>query len=263
MHAVLPLSLLILFAATPITHERALSRRCETARTEGEVILSNDNRVIVNPSLSARDRNGLLRYSWSDTRFTPQVRDMTSADVNDDGKNELIVVWADTGRSAGGLLVLTEEGDELRESTSFVRRDYLPIRVEAGDVDADGKIEVAVLLFDRAKRASERFAMKFHLFDLRDGRLAPRWFSEREVEDFRFVDWEGHGRLLVLERAYSSHAVRLFRWDRFGFWLEKNMLVSTSPIHLERDARRVVVREAVGNRSVICEEGRVITARYP
>jgi hypothetical protein len=246
-------------AEQPIPRERASERRGDGSRSGGRILISGGPDLEVSADAEIRDGGNRLLYACSDTRLDAKVRDMTAADLDGDGREELLLAIGDVAGSSGGVIILEWDGEALREITSFMRRDYLPLRIEAGDADGDGETEVAVLLYDRAKRDPASFAMKFHLFDLKGGRLAPLWFSEREVEDFRIVDWAGAGRLLALERMPAGHALRLFRWENFGFWLEKTVLVSEKPVCLEGDARRVVVREADGNRSVIVQNGLVLS----
>jgi hypothetical protein len=246
-------------SASPISHDRALERRGVGARTSGPITLESGVVIEVSSNGKIHDARNRLLYAWPTEREDARVRDMTAKDLDGDGRRELILAFADAARSSGGIAILEFEDGALRERSAFTRRDYLPLRVEAGDADDDGETELAVLLYDRAKADPASFAMKFHLFDLRENRLAPRWFSEREVEDFRIVEWDGHGRLLALERTSDGHALKLFRWENFGFWLEKTLLVSERPVRLEGDARRVIVREPESRKFVVCENGRVMT----
>ncbi len=103
---------------------------------------------------------------------------------------------------------------------SYPRRARM---ASAADIDADGRIELLVLVY-KSTRYDRKPAWRPFVYSLTDGIWAAKWLGSRvgrPLLEAAFVSTPKGYRLLTLERCGHGRTVlTLYHWTGFGFWGE-------------------------------------------
>lgn len=150
--------------------------------------------------------------------FGERVVSRCTADLNNDGVAETLRLEGGYG-PFGKYLVITESGIEIMR---FDLSDINPWKVQTADVDGDGKREVSLGVYTRA-RSDPELNKRLFLFRLTDKGLYPVWLGTRlskPFEDYAFSDLDGDGRdeLVAVEfLADGRKVLNIYKWKGFGF----------------------------------------------
>lgn len=144
------------------------------------------------------------------------ARQILLANLN--GKPHVIVLLA-----RGGVRIYKVESDGLRELWAGLER-LNPWKIQAADVDADGKVEIGIGVYKKA-RFHPVMAKRPFIYGWDGKQLYPEWLGSRlsrPFTDFVLADFGKAGTKLVAieETKDGEHELAVYRWDGFGFTRE-------------------------------------------
>ena len=150
-----------------------------------------------------------------------------SRDLDGDGTLEILAITSEgsvAGHPIGGEVVLLKETDG--QLLPVWRRAGLnPWKLETGDVDGDGPMEIAVGVW-KTSPFDPVTAKRVFVYSWDGETVHPKWLGSRlarRFDDFILcdIDSDGWDELIALEIAESeNHRVAAYRWHTFGFeWL--------------------------------------------
>jgi hypothetical protein len=150
-----------------------------------------------------------------------------SVDLDGDGIIEIIVITYEElsdGHPMGGNILIFKESEE-GLSLACTKEGLNPWKLEIGDVDGDGQMDIAVGVWKESPL--DPVMAKRVFFYTWDGEaLQKKWLGSRlsrRFDDFALYDinFDGWDELIALEAGERDmHRVAVYRWDIFGFeWL--------------------------------------------
>ena len=152
-----------------------------------------------------------------------EIIDMKVYDIDNDGNDELIVI---DSANENIILFEIEQIDSEFAIEEIYRKNFSdidPWMVEAGDVDADGIVEIFIGVNKRTEFYEDIRNRPFY-YSWNCEKLQKKWtgsyFSEKELIDVRFADLFESGRdeTIVLERnKEGKYVVSIYSWLGFGF----------------------------------------------
>lgn len=158
-------------------------------------------------------------------------------DINHDLKEELLVITGsgkvqtlDTGEKYGDHLTIYSDFKLINNTPVFKGEpdaifdlsDIKPFRVQAGDIDGDGEVELSVSVYKTAK-FHPVLAKRPFFYSLKDGELQPVWLGSRLARPFAEyilsdVDEDGIDEIVSIEwMDDGKQVVALYDWKGFGF----------------------------------------------
>lgn len=160
------------------------------------------------------------------------------ADMDHDTKDELLVITSDnahnaldTGQPYGDFLKLYSEFEIVNDRPivkgepdyTFDLSDIKPLRVQAGDINGDGGMEIAVCVYKTTK-FHPVLAKRPFFYDLTaDGELESVWLGSRLARPFEQyilsdVDQDGIDEIISIEWTKNGNKVAaVYDWKGFGF----------------------------------------------
>jgi len=146
----------------------------------------------------------------------PWVAHVTSADLDRDGRPEILACEAQRGE----LVWLRPEGagaDATLVETVLAKDLAGPVHVEAADMDRDGDLDLLVSCMGQVFPSNDRVGSLVLLVNDGQQRFAPRVLLERvaRVNDARAADFDRDGRMdiVVAQFGYLQGEVRVL-WQR-------------------------------------------------
>jgi hypothetical protein len=148
------------------------------------------------------------------------------------GDGALYLVTASSPADAGDSLVhisIESTPQKMDGIEGYLRRRFsrhlghlAPWKVRLADVDGDGRRELVLGVFKRA-RFDPVLRKRLFVYDWPGDNLVPRWLGSRlslPFDDFAFVDCNRDGKeeLLALEQGPGGRRrLMLYEWNGFGF----------------------------------------------
>lgn len=171
------------------------------------------------------------------TRPQDNIVSWFEADMDNDSKNELLVIT----RSHPDMVLETGEayGDYIRQYSEFRivnnrpvikgkanyefdLSDIKPLKIQAGDINGDGVMELSVCTYKTTK-FHPVMAKRPFFYDLSDGSLEPVWLGSRLARPFDqyiLYDLDRDGLDEIVSIEWTERGNRLFAaydWKGFGF----------------------------------------------
>lgn len=160
-----------------------------------------------------------------------------AADMDNDSKDELLVIMdghpdmvLDTGEAYGSYIRQYSEFKIVNNQPlikgepdyEFDLSSIKPLQIQAGDINGDGVMELAVCTYKTTK-FHPVLAKRPFFYDLSDGNLEPVWLGSRLARPFdQYIlydlDGDGVDEIISIERTEKGN--RLFAaygWKGFGF----------------------------------------------
>jgi hypothetical protein len=184
------------------------------AITERDLMLIKEK---MNESKAAKIRERIKALFSTDE----VVMDITFSDLDGDSKEEALAIIGRSHKKYGKrLLILSLEDEKIWKDIDITELN--PWRIEAGDIDGDGKNEVLVGVYKRTRFDPERKNRLF-VYDWYQDDLFPKWLGSSlslPFYDFALgdVDGEGKDELVSLEWLKDGGSrVMIYKWSGFGF----------------------------------------------
>ena len=142
--------------------------------------------------------------------------------------------------------------------------DYNFWDMSVGDVDGDGRQEVALCTYSQTAR-DPNYARRFFVYGWdKQGDLYPMWRGSQLCRPYvtaalADVTGDDAAELVSVERALSGKlVVVVYRWNQFGFWglgrtAEYDAIGTVTPLRTERGSKglRIACRRGVRNLQVL------------
>lgn len=162
--------------------------------------------------------------------------------------------------------VLLGEPDEV-----FDLSELKPMRVQAGDIDGGGVVEIAVCVYKTAK-FHPVLAKRPFFYNIKDGELSSVWLGSRLARPFvdyilSDVDQDGIDEIISIERLENENQViAIYDWKGFGFevktvseeWQGKAIFLS----HTNRKQEKIQIRIAGENYQISLIQGEIQKSKY-
>lgn len=167
----------------------------------------------------------------------PNIVSWYVCDIDGDSREELLLITAasadlrlDTGEVYGDTLAVYDSY-KIRKNRPVVQAEpeavfdlasIKPLKVLAGDIDGDGRVEIGVCVYKTAKFHPVPAKRPF-FYALQDGQLQPVWLGSRLARpfaDYRLFDLDGDGvdEIVSIESVQSGNQLlALYDWKGFGF----------------------------------------------
>lgn len=160
-----------------------------------------------------------------------------TADMDNDSNDELLIVVSsnpgmtlDTGEAYGDYIKQYSDFEIVNHEpvikgepdVSFDLTDIKPLKIQAGDINGDGVMEIAVCVYKTTK-FHPVLAKRPFFYDVVDGGLEPVWLGSRlsrPFDQYILNDLDGDGIDEIISIEQSEHGNRLFAvydWKGFGF----------------------------------------------
>jgi hypothetical protein len=149
---------------------------------------------------------------------TEKVISACTEDLNNDGNNEELCIKGKRGRWYGERLVIRYNARVFE----YDMEDLKPWKVQAADVDGDGKKEISIAVFKTARYHPVEAKRPFIYNWSKDG-MSPKWLGSRlsrPFEDYIFtdIDSDGMDELVSIELLSNGRkTVNSYKWKGFGF----------------------------------------------
>lgn len=163
---------------------------------------------------------------------TLRVVSSSISDLDKDGRKEIIILTGKEGEYYGDGLIIFEMlpvaiPDSIRSGPliqifSYSLGDLKPWKVQAADVDGDGKEEISVGVYKEA-RFHQVLAKRPFLFNWHGDTISPKWLGSRlarPFEDYIFADIDADGLDELVSIELSANGEKLlnsYKWKGFGF----------------------------------------------
>ena len=169
----------------------------------------------------------------SEKPVSEKITASLSRDLDADGRGEEVRITCTRCAAKppqGGRVVLVKAaGKTIRPPFELHRLN--PWKLTSGDVDGDGRFEVAVGVYKKS-RYDPVWAKRVFFYKLGKERLLPKWLGSRlsrRFDDFVLADLDGDAthELVALERRPGGgHLLGVYRWHSFGFrWVGSSQKV--------------------------------------
>jgi len=212
--------------------------------------------------------------------FWPGVVSLCVGDADGDGLDDMLLLTGggcleEAGLRYADMLLLCDmpkagQAPVVRTSLDLTR--LRPLKIQLGDIDGDGRLEIALCVY-KETTFDPQPAMRPFFYRWEDGDLAPVWRGSRlarPFDDYRLADLDGDGRaeLVSVEAlADGGRLICVYRWRDFGFeWVaESNAL--PAPLTFETSGRSVnrkpfvIVRNGNARRYTVRLENNELTIR--
>ena len=169
----------------------------------------------------------------------PDIISWFTADISYDGKEELLLITKDSsdgamsldsGEPYGRYIDIYSEYDIQNNIPKpqgeplyrFDLTDIKPLYIQAGDIDGDGTVEIAVCVYKTAEFHPVPAKRPF-FYDLQDGQLEPVWLGSRLSRPFADyilfdVDRDDIAEIISIEYTENGNKVlAVYDWKGFGF----------------------------------------------
>lgn len=141
------------------------------------------------------------------------------ADLDNDGVVEELLLEGESKSGYADFLSVRSGGQEISRS---LLKELKPWKVQAADVDGDGKPEISVGVFKTARFDPVPDKRPF-IYNWNQNGLSPKWLGSRlsrPFDDYIFSDVDGDGmdELISIEHlADGKKVINSYKWKGFGF----------------------------------------------
>lgn len=172
------------------------------------LILSSKGEILENYHLAGRNRN---------------IISSCIEDLNNDGYNNILLLIGEKGAEfADTLMILSFDGETIREVHHQSFQILNPWKVQTCDVDGDGQKEISLGVYKEAQ-LHPVMAKRPFIYEWQKGMLVPKWRGSRlsrPFSDYIFLDLDGSGsdELIAIESLENGEKVlHAYKWKGFGF----------------------------------------------
>ena len=153
------------------------------------------------------------------------LKDVSSflSDYDGDGNDDVFLLLGKEGEPYGErLIVLDFDGKTVQKTYDAPFGKLNPWKVQVCDVDGDGKKEVSLGVYTRAKYHPV-YARRPFLYEFHNRRLYPKWLGSRlsrPFDDYVFCDVDGDKKdeLISVETTQDGKKeLNAYQWTGFGF----------------------------------------------
>ncbi|NLG89518.1 MAG: VCBS repeat-containing protein [Clostridiaceae bacterium] len=148
---------------------------------------------------------------------------VSSGDLDNDGKKELVLILRRPGDEYGkSLVIMSFQKNDGNRIQSYDMNDLNPWTVHIADVDGDGMKELSVGVYKKA-RLDPVMAKRPFLYNWNGKTIYPKWLGSRlsrPFEDYLFCDINDDSvdELISVELADDGNKlINVYRWKGFGF----------------------------------------------
>jgi hypothetical protein len=145
------------------------------------------------------------------------------ADYDGDGNDDLFLLLKRYGQEYGErLIIISCNGPKAEKTYDESFQKVNPWKVQACDVDGDGKPEVSLGVYTVAKYHPV-YAKRPFLYEFENHQLYPKWLGSRlsrPFDDYVFCDMNGDGKdeLIASETTREGKKeLNAYQWTGFGF----------------------------------------------
>ena len=116
-----------------------------------------------------------------------------------------------------GKIILGSEPDY-----SFDFSNMKPSKVQLGDVDGDGKLDISIVMYKKVK-FHNALAKRPFFYNFKSGKLVPLWLGSRlsrPFDDFKLADIDNDkvSEIISIEELEDKNRVlAVYKWNGFGF----------------------------------------------
>lgn len=161
-----------------------------------------------------------------------------TADINGDDQEELLIIkdspaamlTLDTGETYGTHIMVYSQYaiqhdiplPQGEPDYQFDLSELKPLFIQAGDINGDGTLEIAVCVYKTAEFHPVPAKRPF-FYDLKDGQLEPVWLGSRLARPFADytlfdIDHDDIDEIISIEFTETgSQVLAVYEWKGFGF----------------------------------------------
>lgn len=105
---------------------------------------------------------------------------------------------------------------------SFDFSNMKPSKVQLGDVDGDGKLDISIVMYKKVK-FHNALAKRPFFYNFKYGKLVPLWLGSRlsrPFDDFKLADIDNDkvSEIISIEELEDKNRVlAVYKWNGFGF----------------------------------------------
>ena len=140
------------------------------------------------------------------------------ADIDGDGTEDTLKIERRfLSRFGKALVIKTSDG-----TFTYSMKELRPIKVQAADIDGDGRIEISVIVYKKT-RLDPEYAIRPFFYNWHPEGLSPKWLGSalaRPFEDIIFADIDDDGTWELVSIEITPEGNRLinaYKWSGFGF----------------------------------------------
>ncbi len=158
-----------------------------------------------------------------------------------------LVVGRKTKIRGERVIILSLKPNKLKKIWEGLNSRYNPWKILVNDVDGDGKLDVCIGVWKKA-RFHPVFDNRLFVFGWEEEEIFPKWLGSRLSSpmldfDFADIDQDGRKELISLEiQKNNLRRIMAYKWKGFGFEgfkilaqnLKQNMLDDVKPSYMGR-----------------------------
>ncbi len=155
------------------------------------------------------------------TKFE-EIKDYCSIERNGQTNYLFLIIGKNSETRGNRVVLLSLMKGKLENIWEGLKEKYNPWKILTQDVDGDGKLEICIGVWKKA-RFHPVFDNRLFVFGFEDGQIFPKWLGSRlssPMLDFGFadVDQDGLCELISLElQRNGRHRIISYKWTGFGF----------------------------------------------